>query len=838
MAKDLDYFKKKIMAILNKQNDEGAEATPEINKSLNDIDFIYNTLHPDTFGEIEKSRGYGIGTIREWKGRKYKKIAPNKWRLVYESNSRGAKQSIAYLKKAVMAAKSTDELLQIVMENVNRFTGPDGKTLDIVAELQEAVKSAKTALNGKKPAAETPKTEPKKEEKPKEFNEKEVLSNLDNYVKTIGAVYGIKNFTDEDNTDRTFNRVKDHLESDSTSSVDDADGWNKKAKQIVDYAKIKGLSIDGLIKQSIKNNIKKDSGEEKKPEPETKNEEIEGYKIGDTVKHNGEKAWKIDKFFNEAGRKMVGLRSISYENVYHEIPVEKMKEEQTETPKKEEKPAEPAKEEPKKDNNEEAKAEMNKWKGVFDKYYNDHNTGVGHWLDWVERPGQEVRSKAWGKAQAIKNLIAMREGLKNDYGIDTPEIPQEIIDKYNDYSEQVKQYPGYGIPSEVNKILSSYKNAKLRDAFNAIMQPVKDKYFESKNKIQLETIPDKVEPVANLSNKEHAELFEMRKNPNNDEEEILFYNGKPYGNDGEKGYGYSNPLADQIEMVEAVGMDPVKQAEWVFNKFESNPDEVGYQWSFDSAIKKYGEEKLRKLAEPSMSNEEFMDKLREEVQKKTHTYKWIAGQVRGQLYNKRVEETAKKYLDKLTASTSAINDVDIPVDPADMDEAISIIGSDVDRILSGRDFYGNTKQGLPDKIKRRVRNNPGVARAMFVYIKQKQDETGKTVFTPKHSIWEEFSKLNENAMQSALNGESETKGGSSGNLYKGDDISSVVEDKDAGRYQITFTGKPDYETRTVLKQHGFRWAPSLGVWQCFNTQHGENSLRRVAEKLGWEKDGE
>ena len=770
MAKDLDYFKKKIMAILNKQNDEGADATPEINKSLNDIDFIYNTLHPDTFSEIEKARGYGIGTIREWKGRKYKKIAPNKWRLIYESNSRGAKQSIAYLKKAVMAAKSTDELLQIVMENVNRFTGPDGKTLDIVSELQEAVRSAKTALNSKKPAAATPKTE----EKVTEFNEKEVLANLDDYVKTIGAVYGIKNFTEEDNTDTTFDRIKDHLESDSKSPVNDAKGWNKKAKQIADYAKTKGLSIDELIKQSIKNNIKKDSGEEKKPEPAK------------------------------------------------------------EEPKQEEKPVE----EPKKDNNEEAKTEMNKWKGVFNKYYNDHNTGVGHWLDWVERPGQEVRSKAWGKAQAIKNLIAMREGLKNDYGIDTPEIPQEIIDKYNDYSEQVKQYPGYGIPSEVNKILSSYKNAKLRDAFNAIMQPVKDKYFEAKNKIQLETIPDKVEPVANLSNKEHAELFEMRKNPNNDEEEILFYNGKPYGNDGEKGYGYSNPLADQIEMVEAVGMDPVKQAEWVFNKFESNPDEVGYQWSFDSAIKKYGEEKLRKLAEPSMSNEEFMDKLREEVQKKTHTYKWIAGQVRGQLYNKRVEETAKKYLDKLTASTSAINDVDIPVDPADMDEAISIIGSDVDRILSGRDFYGNTKQGLPDKIKRRVRNNPGVARAMFVYIKQKQEETGKTVFTPKHSIWEEFSKLNENAMQSALNGESETKGGSSGNLYKGDDISSVVEDKDAGRYQITFTGKPDQETRTVLKQHGFRWAPSLGVWQCFNTQHGENSLKRVAEKLGWEKDGE
>lgn len=147
MAKDLNYFKKKIMAILNKQTDD---ASAEINKSLNQLEYIYNVMNPSTFSEIEKSRGYGIGTVREWRGRKYKKIAPGKWRLIYESNSRGAKQSIAYLKKAVMNAKSTDELLQIVMENVNRFQDANGKTLDIVSELQEAVRSAKTALNGGK----------------------------------------------------------------------------------------------------------------------------------------------------------------------------------------------------------------------------------------------------------------------------------------------------------------------------------------------------------------------------------------------------------------------------------------------------------------------------------------------------------------------------------------------------------------------------------------------------------------------------------------------------------------------------------------------------------------
>lgn len=153
MAKDLNYFKKKILAILKKQSDD---APKEINKALNEIDFIYKSMFPGTFGEIQKSRGYGIGTVREWKGRKYKKIAPGKWRLIYESDGKGARQSIAFLKKAVINAKSTDELLEIVMQNINRFTDKNGRTLDIVSELQEAVRSAKAKLNGRKPV--TPKT--------------------------------------------------------------------------------------------------------------------------------------------------------------------------------------------------------------------------------------------------------------------------------------------------------------------------------------------------------------------------------------------------------------------------------------------------------------------------------------------------------------------------------------------------------------------------------------------------------------------------------------------------------------------------------------------------------
>ncbi len=60
---------------------------------------------------------------------------------------------------------------------------------------------------------------------------------------------------------------------------------------------------------------------------------ITNYNVGDIVIHNGEKVWKIERFFNEAGRKMVGLSAVGdyglIERPYHEITVEQMEREQS-----------------------------------------------------------------------------------------------------------------------------------------------------------------------------------------------------------------------------------------------------------------------------------------------------------------------------------------------------------------------------------------------------------------------------------------------------------------------------------------------------------------------------
>lgn len=64
---------------------------------------VYNNYLDDI--DFQKSRGYGIGTIREWRGKKYKKVAPGKWREVYTPKGNSEKngpESVETGKKEVV----------------------------------------------------------------------------------------------------------------------------------------------------------------------------------------------------------------------------------------------------------------------------------------------------------------------------------------------------------------------------------------------------------------------------------------------------------------------------------------------------------------------------------------------------------------------------------------------------------------------------------------------------------------------------------------------------------------------------------------------------------------
>lgn len=275
------------------------------------------------------------------------------------------------------------------------------------------------------------------------------------------------------------------------------------------------------------------------------------------------------------------------------------------------------------------------------------------------------------------------------------------------------------------------------------------------------------------------------------------------------------------------------------SRFDKDMNDSFLKYGVEQDIKRLGKKKLEELANGKLkSDEEHKTSLADAilaVEKKDNEQ--MSDSRIGFLIDVYCTKIYKQKLakEKLKSMAENENMVDVPVKDSDMKEAEKIIGSDVTRILTGADRFGNAKQGLVDKIKRRIRNAPALARAMLVYIKQEQEKTGKKVFTEKHSIWELLPKLNENADQAYQKGESETKGGVSGNLYEGDDGTTVVENKDWGRYQISFPGKPDSGTISMLKRNGFRWSPKTQTWVCFNTANGEYSLKHVAEKLGLKK---
>ncbi|MFQ3675796.1 MAG: hypothetical protein SNJ64_04565 [Endomicrobiia bacterium] len=104
--KDLNYYKKKLLELLEE--------------------------------DILKS--YPIGTVRDWKRGKFKKIRKNKWVKIYEGESRGQKQAVSNIRKKIKNAKTIEELIKIVLENKNRFKDENGKIHPVVKEILKEVK--------------------------------------------------------------------------------------------------------------------------------------------------------------------------------------------------------------------------------------------------------------------------------------------------------------------------------------------------------------------------------------------------------------------------------------------------------------------------------------------------------------------------------------------------------------------------------------------------------------------------------------------------------------------------------------------------------------------------
>lgn len=148
MGKDPEFEKLRaeVLSILKKQAKAESNGK-DIHKSLEEMDKSFKYFDKDEF--IIKS-GYPVGTVREWKGKKYIKVAPNKWKPKYDSESRGAKNSITRLMKQVENCKNVEELMNLVMENKQRFTDANGNHLPIVDKLRAVADKKNDSLSSGK----------------------------------------------------------------------------------------------------------------------------------------------------------------------------------------------------------------------------------------------------------------------------------------------------------------------------------------------------------------------------------------------------------------------------------------------------------------------------------------------------------------------------------------------------------------------------------------------------------------------------------------------------------------------------------------------------------------
>ena len=136
--KKFAYFQQKILEHLERLE---AKELRSIKKSLREAETLVKA-------------GLPIGTIRTWKGKKFIKIAPNKWKPKYDGESRGAKMAVAALKKKAANCTDSKQLMQLVLENRSRFSGESGRPLPFVQELSDYVSELNDKIERNKHAEE------------------------------------------------------------------------------------------------------------------------------------------------------------------------------------------------------------------------------------------------------------------------------------------------------------------------------------------------------------------------------------------------------------------------------------------------------------------------------------------------------------------------------------------------------------------------------------------------------------------------------------------------------------------------------------------------------------
>lgn len=155
----LAELKKEIIEILKKQDEN------EVKKAVdyfNSQELHYTHLEKSFNGKWIEKAGYGVGTVRIWKGKKYKKIAPGKWARVFEKEGRGTNIAIGKLIAKVQKIDNVEDLMAFVMQNKQRFVDENGVDLPVLDKLRAAVDSRNGNVGSKTVSKPSEKKSPEK----------------------------------------------------------------------------------------------------------------------------------------------------------------------------------------------------------------------------------------------------------------------------------------------------------------------------------------------------------------------------------------------------------------------------------------------------------------------------------------------------------------------------------------------------------------------------------------------------------------------------------------------------------------------------------------------------
>ena len=125
----LAELKKEIIEILKKQDEKDFKKATDY---LNSQEEHFTHLEKSFSGKWIEKAGYGIGTVRVWKGKKYKKIAPDKWVRVFDKEGRGTNIAIGKLIAKVNKIDNVEDLMAFVMANKQRFVDENGVDLPVL----------------------------------------------------------------------------------------------------------------------------------------------------------------------------------------------------------------------------------------------------------------------------------------------------------------------------------------------------------------------------------------------------------------------------------------------------------------------------------------------------------------------------------------------------------------------------------------------------------------------------------------------------------------------------------------------------------------------------------